>query len=357
MTIFSKPKTSPSVKTMKPVNREGSTWEIRLGALQLIILLGVVSGGMFVSFYFGLLSGQKAGFEGAMETQLATSAKLPVLTDQKLPTDLAVESSDVLAKLEMRENTQANQELPQLGQIPSTDEAPLAELIAEDTNELHKLPDNLLTDKIEQEATKTNAGQALAKLNSQTAFDSSPHKISDQSQDLFVMSGKNAATSRKTLGALAKSNLEQDLNTTTSTQTSAAVLLNTAAQESAKKEATKIVEKSAGSINLETKSKEKVKEEKVKTVETDSSFVKAVLPNGWYAQIAAPREMKDANKLANTMKLSGFPVVIEVASVRGQEYYRVLVGPEQNRVQAEELKKQLQRESALRDDPILKFVK
>ncbi|MBN8550818.1 MAG: SPOR domain-containing protein [Deltaproteobacteria bacterium] len=49
--------------------------------------------------------------------------------------------------------------------------------------------------------------------------------------------------------------------------------------------------------------------------------------------------------------------MIEVARVRGDEYYRVLVGPEQNRDRAQRLVGQLKRESYIHGDPFLRVVK
>ncbi|MCB0336128.1 MAG: SPOR domain-containing protein, partial [Bdellovibrionales bacterium] len=77
----------------------------------------------------------------------------------------------------------------------------------------------------------------------------------------------------------------------------------------------------------------------------------------WYAQVLAPKELSEAQALSDKLKDSGFPVVIEHAEVRGQQYYRVLVGGEESRQQAEILIKQLQREKYLKGDPFLRMIR
>jgi len=81
------------------------------------------------------------------------------------------------------------------------------------------------------------------------------------------------------------------------------------------------------------------------------------LPAGWYAQVAAPQRREDANRLAGRLRASGFPVVVETAQVRGQQYFRVLAGPEKGRNQAEQLVGQLKRERYLNADPFIRMVK
>ena len=86
-------------------------------------------------------------------------------------------------------------------------------------------------------------------------------------------------------------------------------------------------------------------------------MVKQVLPPGYFAQVAAPKRLQEAQDVARRLKRSGFPVVIETAHVRGEDYYRVLVGPEDGKVQAERLVDQLKRESYLSGTAFLRKVK
>jgi cell division septation protein DedD len=93
------------------------------------------------------------------------------------------------------------------------------------------------------------------------------------------------------------------------------------------------------------------------TASTPSGMVKQVLPPGFFAQVAAPKRMTEAQDVARRLKRSGFPVVIETAHVRGEDYYRVLVGPEDNKAQADRLIDQLKRESYLSGTAFLRKVK
>lgn len=90
---------------------------------------------------------------------------------------------------------------------------------------------------------------------------------------------------------------------------------------------------------------------------TQTGMVKQVLPAGYFAQVAAPKRLTEAQDVARRLKRSGFPVVIETAHVRGEDYFRVLVGPEDTKVQAERLVDQLKRESYLSGTAFLRKVK
>lgn len=82
-----------------------------------------------------------------------------------------------------------------------------------------------------------------------------------------------------------------------------------------------------------------------------------VLPKGFYAQVAAPKRLQDAETLANRLEKSGFPVAVEVATVGGKNFYRVLVGPERTRLYADRLLSQLHTEKYIPTDPFIREVK
>jgi cell division septation protein DedD len=88
-----------------------------------------------------------------------------------------------------------------------------------------------------------------------------------------------------------------------------------------------------------------------------SKVARAVVPSGYFAQIAAPKTISEAEGIAKKLKRSGFPVVVEPTSVAGQSFYRVLVGPEQNKVQADRLVSQLKGESYISGTPFIRKVK
>jgi cell division septation protein DedD len=74
-------------------------------------------------------------------------------------------------------------------------------------------------------------------------------------------------------------------------------------------------------------------------------LVRKSLPVGYFAQVAAPKKLSEAEGVAKRIKRAGFPVLVESATVNGQSFYRVVVGPEENKVQVERLITQLQKES------------
>jgi cell division septation protein DedD len=86
-------------------------------------------------------------------------------------------------------------------------------------------------------------------------------------------------------------------------------------------------------------------------------LVRKVIPSGYFAQVAAPKKLAEAESIAGKLKRSGFPVVVESASVAGQGFYRVLVGPEQNKLQADRLVSQLKSEKYIAGNPFIRRVK
>jgi cell division septation protein DedD len=90
---------------------------------------------------------------------------------------------------------------------------------------------------------------------------------------------------------------------------------------------------------------------------TTAVVVKKVVPSGFFVQVAAPTKRSDAESVARKLKSSGFPVVVEEANVNGDSYYRVLVGPEDKRIQADRLIQQLQSERYLSSVPFVRKVK
>ncbi len=93
------------------------------------------------------------------------------------------------------------------------------------------------------------------------------------------------------------------------------------------------------------------------TIKPTQKPSEASLPSGWFVQVAAPESRSDANSLIEKLRSNGFKASIEVAVIREQQYYRVLVGPESNKELAERLLKQVTREPYLQGTPFLKYVK
>lgn len=68
------------------------------------------------------------------------------------------------------------------------------------------------------------------------------------------------------------------------------------------------------------------------------------IPSGvraWVVQVASLRAPDAARTLQNDLRAKGYPAFVEQANVNGQRYYRVRVGPEVERAQADRLADQL----------------
>ena len=106
----------------------------------------------------------------------------------------------------------------------------------------------------------------------------------------------------------------------------------------------------------EVKKTEKKVAKAAKLVGSDAKFARSI-PAGFYAQVAAPKRLQDAEKLARRLKQSGFPVAIESVTIDRQSFYRVLVGPEQNKLYTERLIGQLHSERYIPTDPFIREVR
>ena len=74
-------------------------------------------------------------------------------------------------------------------------------------------------------------------------------------------------------------------------------------------------------------------------------------------QIAAPRQLPDAQELARKLRSAGIPVLIEGARVRGDEYFRVIAGPVKERADADKMLSKVKSQSFVRGDPFIRAVK
>lgn len=93
-----------------------------------------------------------------------------------------------------------------------------------------------------------------------------------------------------------------------------------------------------------------------KATSSESKFAQTI-PTGFYAQVAAPKRLQDSEKLARRLRQSGFPVAIESVMIGQQSFYRVLVGPEKNKLYAERLISQLRSERYIPTDPFIREVR
>ncbi len=340
MALFPSGRTSPTIKPLATSQsldgRRG--WEIKLGAVHAAVLMGIVTGSMVCAFYLGLASGQRAGFESAQAALLANTAKLPIPDEFRDGDSLKRNASEIYAKLSdtlnMHDSEGGSKDggtLPEVGSIKSLDDSPI-----------------IAGEGKSAEDAENIGGTTL----NQILDESSDLPMADVGQQLPALGRSNSQVA-KTIGSLNARNVES----------AAKEVDRNAAAAKAKQidppDAPLVVAK----LNPPERTAAEKKVDESSATQTDiapnnsKSLIREVLPKGWYAQVAAPKQGRDAEHLAAKLNSGGFPVLIEKASVRGEQYFRVLVGPEENRQRAQILVQQLKGESFIRGEPFLRLVR
>ncbi len=326
--------------------------DFKLSYIQLIVLAGFCLGCMAASYWLGFYTGTRAGYETAVTSDLAASSKIPI--NAASPRDnYAQPANDVYAKLDgtspmspgntpVAKNTGA----PEIAAIPKLEVSPrpgegdidaeLAETLLSPENKDHQKP-----------ADTKSAAEGVWSLHPGTA-------------------GAGGESPEKTLGGAKKEQLPEAAQSVSEkvppavTPVPVKTVEKTALQEMVKTTPTPAADRER------QKEKEKDKEKLLKEKEAEKIPAAEAAPTpasgskitkGWYAQVAAPKELKDAEALAGRLKRSGFPVVVEQAKVRGETYYRILVGPESGQETASRLVGQLKRESYLEGEPFIRMAK
>lgn len=316
--------------------------EVRLGKLQVVVWLGLALGAVVGSYFVGFFSGRYVGFESARESSAGEMAKLPApeafqqgsarnprVVYDKLTSPAIFEAGD-------SKGATARQEGLAPGQSPSGQslsvprrDARVEEVVREASN-------------AEPSGAKVGGVQDLGDVDDMFAE-------SVGGTELIIGSDEGLGSAKipesvRMLGA-GKGTAEEDAQV--KTQKSASDLID--------ERVAKARSISSKSTSVDASGAEKTTPE-VNTAQA-SSLVRKVVPTGYFAQVAAPKKLSEAEGIANKLKRSGFPVLVESASVAGQSFYRVLVGPEQNKVQADRLVGQLKGESYIQGDPFIRRVK
>lgn len=354
-------RTNPTVKSMANSNqRKLKSWQVTFGPIPLIVVLGIFVGCLPVAFYLGFFAGQKVGIEAALNNNLAAAMRLP-MSSQGETQDLGEDVlSDVYAKLNdagldrkdsaikvVRDNEPSNgrlaaskqaasaaQEIPEVGRIQTAHDLAQAALGQADApSSDHAKP------------------EAAARAGTVRVLGGGSVPGVDAERGQASMSGD-------TLGTIAQKarREEEEAASRREKETIAA-----AAGRAIEPEAIQVPGKPA--LSAAQPESKQVKEpsvtapSKVQPLAESKTLVTKNIPRGWFAQIVAPRTQSEAEIIAGKLKASGFPVIVENAMVRGEEYFRVLVGPEDNRQQAERLLVQLKREPYVKGDPFIRMVR
>lgn len=339
----------------------------------MVTLLAVVSGSMGCAFYLGFLSGRSIGFGQALAASSSEVPRIPIDVNAAAQEDAAVESSDIYAKLNGREQpAKVAEEAPPI--VQTGNDSPILDLTSPEAVE----GEGTVNAAQENRDAAVRAGLVDAPpADGVRVLGSSPHDTAAQP----IVAGDEQDV--KTLGELLASQEAQRRPQQADNQEDLpAVRANpdqlakeqTAKEQSAKEQSavesdtrTKPAAPEAASKKVEKRSETLAKKASEPAVTESSaesaapaalsSSARQVLPKGWFAQVAAPKKSKDAETLVDRLKGSGYPVVVERAQVRGEEYFRVLVGPQSSREKVEALIKRLKRERYVQGDPFARAVK
>lgn len=306
--------------------------EIRLSIIQVIILAGFCLGCMAASYILGLITGQRAGYQTAFSNNLAATAKIPLssVVAGKIPSEAV---TDVYKNLDST-SASFTPTPASLAQAPAPELAPIEKISASAVSASASNPDTLapnpLLEKPKATTPQPEANQVwAAKAGTESAKSAEKSTLANVKVD--------EGSEEEDLSPLDRQ-IEKKLAEPKATATPTNTEKEKAAKEKALKE------------KLEKEKAEKEKKEKISEPQKNVS-------KGWYAQVAAPKELKDADAIAAKLRRSGFRVVIESAEVRGENYYRLLVGPEKSQEQANRLVGQLKRENYLSGEPFVKMVR
>jgi cell division septation protein DedD len=337
-------------------------WTLRLGLSQVVILLGVTTGCLALSFYLGFFSGKRVGFSEAMDTNIALVPKIPIESNvavdpgqvdsaEKAVADVYADLKNTNTKSAESTSSQGS-DMPEIGVIEKVEQKnqkDLANVFADD------LPAASVTNTAN--GTTNKDPWAVSKANNQAE----PMVIGD---DIDEATGANDAID-KALNDIATP-LPKSKTTVAATSTIPAVTIAPIATTTIATVVTiaptaiPTVVPTKAPTKTPTATPTKVKVDP-KASTSESSDVGATISkaakSGWYAQVAAPTSKAEADSLASQLRNNGFRVVIESAQVRGDSYFRILVGPEENRAQADALVKQLTRESYLKGAPFIRMIK
>jgi len=363
-------------------------FELRLGPLQLTILIGIILGSLTGAYFLGTWTGQQAGFAIASEKILTSAPREDIgLQAMDRTADGSSEPvADIYAKLsDAGSKTQAvnggKREIPKLGvieegtventehidaKVPTAEgeEASLAAAKKLDEStaaaKSHEIP------KSEKEAVPTTDLQALREEGSARILGRDDAKSHDHPNADSKLEAK--LEDRKTLGALLKeeeAKVKKTKHLGNPNSSSPVITVSKDGVTTVKKpDATfqkpavpTIVPTVIPTVVPTPPVVRPVDSPRTVPAPKTSIMVETALKKGWFAQVAAPKSSEEANSLSRALKSSGFLVSIEKAEVRGEHYYRLLVGPEENKAQAERLVEQLKRGPNVKGAPFLRLVK
>jgi cell division septation protein DedD len=303
-------------------SRRGSNrgWEIRLGALQVVVWLGLAIGGVFGAYFIGFFSGRYVGFETA---RAASGVDVPKLAlSEEYPERSSQSMANVMGKLN-NVATLTQETKPVVGAKNEPPEAQVMKPSQPKSEEDHlKTQDGAESKSAAMFDQDAIFNEQLTDDSSDTAasLGSPQREITGKGGDVRVLGGESAAV----IG-----------DTTKAAGGDSAATAKAAITDSGKQVPPPSQERSKVSAEQKGPVKDQ-KKEKLTVVKS--------LSKGHFAQVGSPKNLAEAEALARNLKRSGFPAIIEETSKGRSPFYRVMVGPEDNKVQASRLVEQIKRE-------------
>lgn len=323
--------------------RKRGRFELRLSLYQLVFLVGLLCGSIFVSFWIGYSSGQYVGF------QIASNERLTQVARVELP------YQEVEGELSEKISTEV---YAQLGKSAGADDETDG-ITTEDTLE------PIVTDRGGPAVTPASLGEVARTLSDESPgakqAKAGTSEMKDTTDTVVPAAGK-PQEKRKTLAALLPK--DEELGIIVSQSDAIHVLgskgdgktTEAAGKGGPQKVELPVERKSTQQEPSSSSSTNDIRVER-EAADVPEKVADAPLQKGWYAQVAAPKDLSEARGLAGKLHQSGFASTVEVANVRGEKYFRVLVGPETNRVYAERLVQQLRGEPYISGTPFVKMVR
>jgi cell division septation protein DedD len=321
----------PSMTTRRGNSRG---WEIRLGALQVVVWLGLAIGAVFGAYFIGFFSGRYVGFETA---RTASGVEVPKLAlNEEFPEKNKKGWDDVYGQLGGAAVVGSDEKKPAEGVKAQVPDQRVVKAAQEGRQEV---------------AQKTQESESGVVVKRDAISD--PEAIFNQ--DL-------GGTQAETEGASAKDISGKGGEVRVLGRESALIEGTGAEREEVPETqkptgeiAAKVVAPKKAAVVDEEPSASKV----AKVTETKKEKVAVVkrLPKGYFSQVAAPKTKAEAEELSRRLRKSGFPVIVEDNSTGRSPFYRVMVGPEVNKVQADRMLGQLKREKYLDGKIFIRQVK
>jgi cell division septation protein DedD len=329
------------------------TNEVRLGKLQVMVWLGLALGSIVGAYFVGFFSGRYVGFESARESSAGEVAKLPV--PEAFQGTLGRSPVGVYDKLKAPAVLRDSEESPTAAKGRAASEAAAASARVEEIKREVEAADDGEEPVSAVRGEDIPAGRAIEAEASEKEIES----LIDEPQkgpEIIIgsdegLTGGKVPDSVRLLGAGKTAG-------TGKADTAKDVQAKVTVAPKADKSATTLLDERIANARSDSAKASQSAEVVAKTSGKDSgSLVRKVVPSGYFAQVAAPKKLSEAESIAGKLKRSGFPVVVESASVAGQSFFRVLVGPEQNKLQADRLVSQLKSERYISGDPFIRKVK